>query len=388
MAALQVAIVGGGFAGVSAARELARLLRGAPRPCRIVLVSDRPDFVFRPALPWVVLGQRRLQDIQVPLSERMARAGVEVVIGAVEGISRREGCVWLQRGGRLPYDYLIVALGGRAHRPWPGAAEHTLDVLWPEPAFEAGQAIFQTVREKSRRTTSIAVVLAPGSPLYCPAYETVLLLHDRLSRLGLRDRTRLHLLTAETAPFQWAGPAAAQVVGPWLTRCGIEFHGGVEPARFEADGVVLRQGGALRAERVVLFPPYRGPMALQDLQGLVDREGFMVVTRSMRSAVDERIWAAGDVISAAGPKTGHLAENQGVVAAREVARTIRGDGAMAAWDSRLVCVMDGGGRDRGLLLMARPKPGEAERPDTHVLAGPALRWAKQVLERYYLRFRV
>ncbi len=310
------------------------------------------------------------------------------MVGVVEGIDRKEGCVWLQRGGRLFYDYLIVALGGRAHRPWPGAAEHTLDILWPESALEAGRSIFQAVQETKRGTTSIAMVLAPGSPIYCPAYEMVLLLHEQLRRMGLRERIRLHLLTAEQAPFAWIGLPASQVVEPWLARCNIEFHGGVEPARFEACGVVLRKGGTLRADRMVLFPPYRGPQALEGLQPLVDREGFMVVTRSMRSVVDERIWAAGDVISAPGAKTGHLAENQGVVAAREVARAIRADGAMAAWDSRLLCVIDGGGENRGLMAMARPKPGETERPSTQVLSGPVFRWAKQALERYYLTFRV
>lgn len=385
---VQVVVLGGGFAGVSAARELARLVRRAAPGLRIVLVSERADFVFRPSLPWVLVGQRRPEDIQAPLTERMARVGVEVVVGAVEGVNRHAGSVWLQRRGRLPYDYLIVALGAQAHWPWPGTSEHTLHVLWPEPAAAAAQAIRRAVEAKKSRGVSIAVVLAPGSPLYCPAYETVLLLHDHLTRLGLRRQSRLHLVTPEEHPFQWAGVRAAQVVGPWVERCGIEFHAAAEPARFEPGRVVLRRGGSLRVDRTLLFPPYRGPSALRGMEPLLDREGFVVVSRCMRSLADERVFAAGDVISAVGPKTGHMAENQGVVAAREVARAIRGNGTVAAWDSRLVCVMDGGGLDRGLFLMARPKPGEAERPVSHVFSGAAARWAKQALERYYLAFRV
>lgn len=376
----RVVVLGGSFAGVAAARELRRQL---PDRCRVVLVSDRPHLVYRPALPWLLVGQRRPADLTVPLLPRLARHGVEFVEDRVEGIDRKAGHVRLQRSGRIPYDYLLVALGAEEDRCWPGA-DRTLSILWPEQALQAQRLLASL----PSRQASVAVVLGPAAPLICAAYETVLLLHNHLKRQGLRSRTALHLVTAEPRPFDAGGTAASAVVARWLQQTGVHFHPSREPALFEPGRLILKGGEVIPADRVILFPPYRGPRCLRGLDGLLDASGFVAVTRSMRSVGDERIFAAGDVISAPGPKTAHLAENQGRVAARALARVLRGRPPTAAFDSRLVCLMDGGGLRRGLLLMRRPKPGEGESRTLFAFSGPVPRYLKQLFERYFLRFGV
>lgn len=371
----RVVVLGGSFAGVAATRELRRWL---PDRCRVVLVSERASLVYRPALPWLLVGRRHPADLLVPLPSRLARHGVEFVEDRVEGIDRRAGWVQLQRCGRIAYDYLIVALGAEPHLPWPGA-ERTLTVLWPEQALEAARRLASLPEARA----SLAVVQAPGSPLPCAAYEVVLLLHEHLRSRGRRHRTALHLVTAEREPFEPGGPAASAVVARWLNEADIRFHGGQQPARFEPGRLVLQGGASIAADEVILFPPYRGPRSLRGLDGLLDAQGFVPVTRSMRSVSDERLFAAGDVIGAPGPKTAHLAENQGRVAARALARVLTGRPPDAAYDSRLVCLLDGGPR-RGLLVMRRPKPGEGESHTLFTVAGALPCFLKQAFERYFL----
>src|SRR6185437_11754727 len=102
----QVVIVGGGFAGLQAAKGLGN------RPGVEVTLLDRFNHhVFQPLLYQVAMAQLSPADIAVPLRSALSRyANVKVYQGSVEGIdtaARR-----LRTGfGELSYDYLVLAAG-------------------------------------------------------------------------------------------------------------------------------------------------------------------------------------------------------------------------------------------------------------------------------------
>ena len=50
---MRVVILGGGFGGVNAALWLGDKLEGTSH--EVILVTDKPDFLFRPSLIWVHL---------------------------------------------------------------------------------------------------------------------------------------------------------------------------------------------------------------------------------------------------------------------------------------------------------------------------------------------
>ncbi|HEY8487240.1 MAG TPA: FAD-dependent oxidoreductase, partial [Limnochordales bacterium] len=349
----------------------------------VLLVSERAHLVYRPALPWLLLGQRCLEDLLVALPARMARHGVEFLQDRVEGFDRARGAVRLSRGGWLTYDYLVVATGAAPYLPWPGSSR-AVPFLWPDQVLEARRQLDGLTSARP----SVAVVIAPGCPVPCGGYEVAFLLDDELRRRGMRHRTDIHVVTGEQRPLEWMGPFAVEVVSRWAERCSIHLHTGQHPASMDSAGLRLAGGTHVPADLILLFPRYRGPACLAGLDGLLDTEGFVVVTDSMRSAADDRVFAVGDVISRTGPKTGFMAEMQGKVAARALADTALGRPTQASFDSRLLCLMDGGGRRRGLGVLRRPGP-PAEDPHTLVaFSGLLPRLLKQAFERFYVRFGV
>src|SRR3954469_6352779 len=108
-----ILILGGGFGGVVAAESLAEKL--APNH-QITLVSRSQQFVFHPALVRLAFGKCKSGDISYELRGAMAGRRVRFVRGEVARVDPYERRVSIAHGeveGKMPYDYLIYALGAR-----------------------------------------------------------------------------------------------------------------------------------------------------------------------------------------------------------------------------------------------------------------------------------
>ncbi|HSL84094.1 MAG TPA: NAD(P)/FAD-dependent oxidoreductase, partial [Thermoanaerobaculia bacterium] len=105
----RVVIVGGGFAGLNAARRL-----DDPR-IDLTLVDRRNIHLFQPLLYQVATGGLSPADICAPLRKVVRRqADTRVLLDEAVDVDAKGRRVVL-RGGSLPYDTLVVAAGSRHH---------------------------------------------------------------------------------------------------------------------------------------------------------------------------------------------------------------------------------------------------------------------------------
>lgn len=105
-----VMIVGGGFAGIAAARAL----RNAP--VRVTVVDRTNHFLFQPLLYQVATANLSAPAISGPirhiLRKEMQRGRLTILLGEVTAIDTAARSVELDGGKeRIPYDHLIVAAG-------------------------------------------------------------------------------------------------------------------------------------------------------------------------------------------------------------------------------------------------------------------------------------
>lgn len=104
-----IVIVGGGFAGLYAAKALRR------EPVKVTLIDKRNFHLFQPLLYQVATGELSPADIASPLRSVLKRAeNVRVVAGEVTGIDAGAHQVYLQ-DEVIEYDTLIVATGAQHH---------------------------------------------------------------------------------------------------------------------------------------------------------------------------------------------------------------------------------------------------------------------------------
>jgi NADH:ubiquinone reductase (H+-translocating) len=102
----QVVIIGGGFAGLSAAKALSR------QPVDVVLIDRRNHHTFQPLLYQVALGVLSASDIAQPLRTALLRVpNVQILLDEVTEIVPDIGRVTIGSGSYIRYDYLIIASG-------------------------------------------------------------------------------------------------------------------------------------------------------------------------------------------------------------------------------------------------------------------------------------
>src|ERR1035437_8347828 len=102
----RVVIVGGGFAGLHAAKGLAHL------PVDVSVVDRRNHHTFQPLLYQVALAVLPPADIAQPIRTLPRRQqNTEVLMDEVAGIDVVARQIALASGAQLPYDYLVLATG-------------------------------------------------------------------------------------------------------------------------------------------------------------------------------------------------------------------------------------------------------------------------------------
>jgi NADH:ubiquinone reductase (H+-translocating) len=145
----KILIVGGGFGGLAAARELARTLGGSEEAGAALL--DRVNYTtFWPMVPFAISGNieirhaaRSIRRITNPLGADFFQA--EVVEVDFEGRKVRSDI------GSFPYDYLILAPGSRtAFFGASGIRENAIDLKGLRDALRVRNTIIDCFEEAER----------------------------------------------------------------------------------------------------------------------------------------------------------------------------------------------------------------------------------------------
>ncbi|MWA08322.1 NAD(P)/FAD-dependent oxidoreductase [Streptomyces sp. BA2] len=128
----RLVVVGAGYAGLLAAKRLARKLRRSDVAITLVNASDR--FVERVRLHQLAAGQRLAE---LSLRQQLRGTSVQLVVGRVTAIDTTCRTVCMDVAPRtIGYDTLVNAVGSRARLDdvLPGAVEHAYAVAGSEQA--------------------------------------------------------------------------------------------------------------------------------------------------------------------------------------------------------------------------------------------------------------
>jgi NADH:ubiquinone reductase (H+-translocating) len=161
-----VLILGGGFAGLYAARSLKRV------PVRVTLVDRRNHHLFQPMLYQVATAALNPSDIAAPIRSVLRdQANTEVLLAEVKSIDPKSRRVVFADGVESTYDYLVVATGARhsyfGHDEWEMLAPGLKSV---EDALQIRQRVLlafeRAEREPDpvRRHAYLTFVVVGGGP--------------------------------------------------------------------------------------------------------------------------------------------------------------------------------------------------------------------------------
>lgn len=163
-----VLVIGGGYAGLLAAKRIARQVRRDE--VRVTLVNDHENFVERIRLHQMATGQRLPTRT---LAGMVRGTGVRVVVGEVVALDRRARQVRLrteERSRVIGYDTLVYALGSGADTETvPGVADHAYSLADVEHARAFASKALRELAASGRRVCVVGGGLTgigrrPSSP--------------------------------------------------------------------------------------------------------------------------------------------------------------------------------------------------------------------------------
>ena len=310
----RIVILGGGCGGIVAATKLGRAL-GAEH--EVILVDRRPDHIFMPAFLFLMVGERRPEDISRKLN-RLEKHNVRVVHDEISGIdpSRQEVAL---SDSKLSYDYLIVSLGLQ-----------TMPDLIPGFAQSAHHAWEMDAAVKLRRTLASfnggrILVGVPLGPYRCPPapYEAQWMLDTYFRQRGIRDRVTIEYFTRDPEP---AGEAHDPIV--WMDaeskRRNIRQHyefivRSIDP---DAKTVTGLYGYKLSYDLLFMIPPHRPAQVLTD-SGLADTELGVRVDYDTLESKWENVYAIGDCADMPASKAGGVAHQEADILAHNLVVKIK-----------------------------------------------------------------
>src|ERR1051325_4257041 len=127
----RIVILGGGFAGVTAALELAKRCAGL-LPVHITLLSNQNFFLFTPMLAEAATGAVETRHVLYPIRPLCGAWSIEFAEMSIEAIDteRKRLVAHHHRAHvaqQIDYDMLVLALGATPNVAMaPGAAEHAM----------------------------------------------------------------------------------------------------------------------------------------------------------------------------------------------------------------------------------------------------------------------
>ena len=322
----RVLVVGGGWGGATAARYV-RLL--SDHRIEVVLVEPNASFVSCPMSNLVLGGSRQLADITTPYAALARNHGITLVRDTVASIDAAQKSARLAGGATIGYDKLILA---------PGIDLRLDQVEGLPAAHAAGQVLHawkagpETVALRRQLEAmpdgGVFALTVPEAPYRCPPgpYERACQVAWYLQRA--KPRSKVLVLdanpdvTSKGALFKkvWAEQYRGLVEYlPQHKLTGVDARSGT--LRFEVHSDV-------KAQVLNVVPPQRAGLVAVNggLANLANGRWAGVNYQTFESTAARDVHVIGDAIQlAAGmPKSGHMANSHGKVAAAAVVAQLSG----------------------------------------------------------------
>ncbi len=295
-----VVIIGGGFAGLDAARALRRA------SVAVTLVDRHNHHVFSPLLYQVAAAALSPGDIASPIRWVLRREkNVRVLLAEVCSIDAPGKVVVLDDGERLSYDYLIVAAGaGHSYFGHPEWAEHAPGLKTLDDALVMRRrmllAFEEAEREKdpTRQRHLLTFVLIGGGPTGVELAGALAEIARHTLRREYRtidpESARIVLIEAGETILPSFPPSLRDSARRALRKLGVEVWERAMVTGVRKDAVDVGPD-LLQAHTIIWAAGVAGSRLGQSLNVPLDRVGRITVSPDLSVPGFANVFVAGDL---------------------------------------------------------------------------------------------
>lgn len=311
----RVVVIGGGFAGATAAKYLKLW---AP-DLEVVMIEENSRFVSCPQSNLVLSGNRTMQQLTHDYQSLSSHHKIRTVQATVTAIDTEKRAVTLEDGTEIGYDRVIVAPGvDFIYDALPMLTTDVVNNKIPH-AWKAGpqtQLLFNQL--KAMPQGGKVVMTVPNAPFRCPpgpyerACQIALFLknHNPKGKLIILDANGD--VVSKKALFTDAWERYYSGLIDYYPSNALES---IDVATMTVESLF----DSFKADVLNVIPPQKaGKVA--DLAGVinVDRRWCEVDFRTYESTAVSGVHVVGDAVASNMPKSGHIANSQAKVCAAAV----------------------------------------------------------------------
>jgi NADH dehydrogenase len=329
----RVVIIGGGFAGLNAARELARA------PVRVTLLDRRNHHLFQPLLYQVATAALNPSDIAVPIRRILRnQLNAEVLLAEARTVDLDRKLIELDEG-TLSYDYLIVATGSRhsyfGHDEWSAFApglKSIRDALDIRRRILTAFELAERETDPRVRTAYLTFVIVGGGPTGVELSGALCEIAQHALARDFRHinpaQARVILLEGSPRVLQSYPPELSEKAQRQLEHLGVEVHASRRVTAIDTEGVAIGSE-RIEARTVVWAAGVAGSGLGRNLGAMLNRVGRVEVAADLSIPGHSEAFVAGDLAGIAQdgapvPAVAPAAMQEGRHAARNVIRTLGG----------------------------------------------------------------
>jgi NADPH-dependent 2,4-dienoyl-CoA reductase/sulfur reductase-like enzyme len=311
----RVVVIGGGYAGATAAKYLRTWSNGG---LDVIVVEPRSQFVSCPMSNLVLGGNKNINDLTFGYDLLKSNYGIQWVKDEVVAIDAASGVVKMKQG-ELAYDRLIIAPGiDFIYEQLPMLQSPQAQDVVPH-AWKAGaQTVNLRKQLESMKDGGVFVMSIPKAPYRCPPgpYERVCQVAFYLK--NHKPNSKIIVLDANAEIISKKGLFTKVWAEMYANMIDYRPNSSVVDVNV-ATKTVKTEFETVQANVLNVIPPQRAGKIAQIVGAVnVDKRWCEVDFLTYESKTVPNIHIIGDSVSAALPKSAHMATSQARVCANAI----------------------------------------------------------------------
>lgn len=292
----RVVILGAGFGGLTAAKELAKYAD--------VTLVDRHNFqTFLPLLYQVSTAGLAADHVAYPVRGALRGSGVKFCLGSPLTIDHKNKSVKIDSGQVLEFDHLVVALGSStADFGIKGVTEHTYGMKSVHEATAIRASVMRHFEDLCRidDTTTCELTVVGGGPTGVEmAGALAELVRGPLKRDEPSVSKRMHVRLIEAGPrlLPSFAPKLSARTKQDLEKLGVEVLLDTSVQEVTASTITLGSSEQIVSNVTIWAAGVKGSPVIHSLNLPIERER-LAVEPTLQVRNHPNIWAIGDVCGA------------------------------------------------------------------------------------------
>ena len=322
----KVVVIGGGYGGATAAKYVRML---SDYKIDVVLIEPSNAFVSCPMSNLVVGGSRKMADITTSYDGLRKNHGVRVVKDKATAIDTDKKMVSLSSGNRIAYDKLVVSPGVELMMDSIEGLDAAQDAGLIVQAWKAGPETLALRKQlESMQDGGVFAITIPEAPYRCPPgpYERAC----QVAWYFKNNKPRSKVLILDANPDVTSKGPLFKKVWAEMYPGMVEYRGQHKTTAVDGSKGIIKFDVQedVKANVINALPSMRaGTIAQQaGFNNMANKRWCGVNYQSFESTAANEVYVLGDSIQIAPgmPKSGHMANSHGKVAAAAIVAQLSG----------------------------------------------------------------